>query len=74
MANDPEKALQDLRQRIAAEGLPQLSSEALSRVQHPGQPGSRPASSKASEATVKLSEEALRLFREKADSKWPWRK
>jgi hypothetical protein len=29
MADDPEKALEELRKRIAAEGLPKLSPEAL---------------------------------------------
>jgi hypothetical protein len=74
MANDPEKTLQDLRQRIAAEGLPKLSSEALSRFSHAGQPRPLSASPMVPQNPVKLSEEALRLFREKGDSKWPWRR
>ena len=36
MPDDPDKTLQELRQRIATEGLPKLSAEALRVVQTGG--------------------------------------
>ena len=36
MPDDPDKTLQELRQRIATEGLPKLSAEALRVVQARG--------------------------------------
>jgi hypothetical protein len=72
MADDPEKSLHELRQRIAAEGLPMLSAEALRSYKREERRGPRLAQPTASKPLLSLSPEALRLFREKADPAWPW--
>jgi hypothetical protein len=74
MPDDPEKTLQDLRQRIATEGLPKLSAEALRSYKREERRGPRLAQPTAPKPLLSLSPEALRLFREKADPAWPWKR
>ncbi len=74
MANDPEKTLQELRQRIAAEGLPKLSTEALRSYKREERYRPKPVLPTASKPLFKLSPEALRLFHEKANPTWPWKR
>jgi hypothetical protein len=73
MTDDPIKALEELRQRIASEGLPRLSAEALragklDRRQRPPPPVA------SSEKPLTLSDEARRLFQQKSDPQWLWRR
>jgi hypothetical protein len=72
MPDNPEKTLQELRQRISTEGLPKLSAEALRLYNREERRGPRMAQPTASKPPLSLSPEALRLFREKADPAWPW--
>ena len=72
MADDPETALRELRQRIAAEGLPKLSAEALHTYKREEPRGPKLVQPNASKAPLSLSPEALRLYYEKADPSWPW--
>jgi hypothetical protein len=65
MSDDPDKTLKELRQRIATEGLPTLSAEALQSYKREEQRGSK--------SLLSLSPEAPRLFRDKADPAWYWR-
>ncbi len=74
MPDDPEKSLQELRQRIAAEGLPKLSAEALRSYKREVRCSHKIAQPTASKPLLSLSPEALRLFQEKADPAWPWRR
>ena len=73
MPDDPEKNPKELRQRIATEGLPKLSAEALRVYKREEQRGPRLAQPTPSKPLLSLSPEALRLFREKADPAWPWK-
>ncbi len=74
MANDREKTLQELHQRIAAERLPKLSAEALRSYKREVQHGPKPVLPSASKPLFMLSPEALRLFYEKANPIWPWKR
>jgi hypothetical protein len=74
MADDPEKTLQELRQRIIIGGLPKLSAEALRSYEREERRGPRLTQPTASKPLLSLSPEALRLFREKADPAWPWKR
>jgi hypothetical protein len=74
MADDPEKTLQELRQRIIIGGLPKLSAEALRSCKREEQCCPKLAQPTASKPLLSLSPEALRLFREKADPAWPWKR
>jgi hypothetical protein len=71
--DDPETALRELRQRIAAEGLPKLSAEALHTYKREEGRGPKLVRLNASKAPLSLSPEALRLYHEKADPSWPWK-
>jgi hypothetical protein len=71
--DDPETTLRELRQRIAAEGLPKLSAEALHSYQREERRGPKLVRPNASKASLSLSPEALRLYYEKADPSWPWK-
>jgi hypothetical protein len=73
MADDPEKTLQELRQRIATEGLPKLSAEALRLYKREGWHRPKLAQPIGLKPSLSLSPEAFRLFREKADPAWPWK-
>ena len=74
MPDDPEKSLQELRQRIAAEGLPKLSADALRSCKREEWYRPKVVQQTASKPLLSLSSEALRLFREKADPAWLWRR
>ena len=74
MPDDPEKTLQELRQRICTEGLPKLSAEAVRLYKREERRCPRLAQPVASKPLLSLSPEALRLFREKADPAWPWKR
>ena len=74
MPDDPEKTLQELRQRITSGGLPKLSAEALRLYNREERRGPRMAQPTASKPPLSLSPEALRLFREKADPACPWKR
>jgi hypothetical protein len=73
MPDDPEKTLQELRQRIVTEGLPKLSSEALRSLKREEWRGPKLAQPTGSKPLLSLSPEALRLFRERADPAWLWK-
>ena len=72
MPDDPEKTLQELRQRIATEGLPKLSAEALRSYKRQERHSPKLVPPTAAKPPLSLSQEALRLFHEKGDPKWPW--
>jgi hypothetical protein len=74
MADNPEKTLKELRQRIATEGLPKLSAEALRSYKREVWHRPKLAQPTAFQSLLSLSPEALRLFREKADPAWPWKR
>ena len=75
MPDDPEKALEELRKRIAAEGLPKLSPEALRKFKQGSRRGRlHLVEPTASGGPLRLSEEARRLYFEKSDPQWMWRK
>ena len=74
MPDASENTLQDLRKRIAAESLPKLSAEALRSYKREVRGGPKIAQPTASKPLIGLSPEALRLFREKADPAWPWKR
>ncbi len=74
MADDPERTLQELRQRIATEGLPKLSAQALRSLKREEWRGPKLVQPNASKPLFSLSPEALRLFHEKADPAWPWKR
>jgi hypothetical protein len=67
MPDDPDQTLRELRQRIATEGLPKLSAEALRSYKREGWRGPRLVQRTVSKPLLSQSPEALRLFREKAD-------
>lgn len=74
MPDDPDKTLQELRQRIVTEGLPKLSAEALRVYKREERRGPKLVQPTISKPLLSLSPEALRLFREKADPAWPWKR
>ena len=74
MPDDPETTLRELRQRIAAEGLPKLSAEALHTYKREERRGPRLVRPNAAKAPLSLSPEALRLYHEKTDPSWPWQR
>jgi hypothetical protein len=74
MPDDPEKTLQELRQRISTEGLPKLSAEALRLYKREERRGPKLVQPSASKPLLSLSPEALRLFREKDNPAWPWKR
>jgi hypothetical protein len=74
MPDDPNETLKVLRQRIISEGLPKLSAEALRSYKREERRGPKLAQPSASKPPLSLSSEALRLFREKADPAWPWKR
>jgi hypothetical protein len=74
MPDDPGKALQELRQKIAAEGLPKLSPQALRLFKQADRRGPKLVRKPTSDNPLSLSDEARRLFHEKSDPNWPWRK
>jgi hypothetical protein len=74
MPDDPEKSLRELRQRIIIGGLPKLSAEALRSYEREERRGPRLTQPTASKPLLSLSPEALRLFREKADPAWLWKR
>ena len=67
MPDDAETTLRELRQRIAAEGLPKLSAEALHTYKREERRGPRLVRPNVAKAPLSLSPEALRLFYQKAD-------
>jgi len=73
MPDDPDQTLQELRQKIAAEGLPKLSEETLRRFTQADRRGWKLVRQPTSPTPLSLSEEARRLFHEKSDPNWPWR-
>lgn len=73
MTDDPAQALERLRQQLAAEGLPKLSPEAL-RAAKLDRPVRSHAPRKEIDAALKLSEEALRLYQQKSELQWLWRR
>ncbi len=73
MPDDPETTLRELRQRIAAEGLPMLSAEALHTYKREKKRGPKLVRPNAAKAPLSLSPEALRLYHEKASPSWPWK-
>lgn len=73
MTNDPALELEELRQRIAADGLPKLSPEAL-RAANLDRQERRHAPKKEGDAPLKLSDEALSLYRRKTEVQWLWRR
>jgi hypothetical protein len=74
MPDNPNETLKVLRQRIISEGLPKLSAEALRSYKREERRGPKLAQPSASKPPLSLSSEALRLFREKADPAWPWKR
>jgi hypothetical protein len=74
MPDDPENTLQELRHRIATEGLPRLSTEALRIYTRNERHCPTLVQPNAPKPLLSLSSEALRLFREKADPAWPWKR
>ncbi|ANY77331.1 hypothetical protein BB934_03070 [Microvirga ossetica] len=74
MPDDPDKTLQELRHLIATGGLPKLSAEALRVYKREERRSPRLAQPTTSKPLLSLSSEALRLFREKADPAWPWKR
>jgi hypothetical protein len=74
MPDDSEKTLQELHQRITAEGLPKLSAEALRSLKREEWRDPKLAQPTSSRPPFSLSPEALRLFRERADPAWPWKR
>jgi hypothetical protein len=74
MPDDPYETLQELRQRIISEGLPKLSAEALRSYKREERRGPKLARPTTSKPLLSLFPEALRLFREKADPAWLWKR
>jgi hypothetical protein len=73
LTDDPKKALEELRKRIALERLPKLSQDAL-RAAKLDEPTRRLRAPSEPSQALKLSEEARRLYLRKSDSDWLWRK
>jgi hypothetical protein len=74
MPDDLDKTLLELRQRLITESLPKLSAEALRLYKRDERRGPRLAQPTAPKPLLSLSPEALRLFREKADPAWLWKR
>jgi hypothetical protein len=74
MPDDPEQTLQELRHRIATEGLPKLSAAALRTYMQKERHRPKLMQPTASKPPLSLSQEALRLFHKKSDPEWPWRR
>jgi hypothetical protein len=74
MADDPEKTLQELRQRIAIEPLPRLSTGALCLYKRNTRHSPKLVQSPPFKHQLCLSEEARRLFHKMSDPEWPWRR
>jgi hypothetical protein len=72
MPDDPEKTLQELRQRLVTEGLPRLSAEALRSFKREDRRGLKLAQPQPLGRALILSEEARRLFLKKIDPDWLW--
>ncbi len=74
MPDDPDKTLPELRHRIATEGLPKLSPEALRSFMREDRRGPKLMQQPLPRNVLSLSEEARRLFHRKTDPEWPWRR
>jgi hypothetical protein len=74
MPDNPETTLQELRHRIATEGLPKLSPEALRSFKREDRHGRKLIKPPLPRNVPSLSEEARRLFLKKSDPEWPWRR
>jgi hypothetical protein len=72
MPDEPDRTLQELRHRIATEGLPKLSAEALRSFKREDRRGPRLTQPSLPRNVLSLSEEARRLFVKKSDREWPW--
>jgi hypothetical protein len=73
LSDDPDKALEELRKRIASESLPKLSQDAL-RAAKLNRRGHRLTARPEPGEAPTLSEEARRLYLRKSDPDWPWRR
>jgi hypothetical protein len=62
MPDDPEKIMQELRQRIATEGLPKLSPEPLRSYKREYRQSPKLAQPPSPKHALSLSQEARRLF------------
>jgi hypothetical protein len=74
MPDDPDKTLQELRHRIAIEGLPKLSAETLRSYKREVRGGPKLVQPPLPRNVLSMSEEARRLFHRKVDPEWPWRR
>ncbi|WP_134495703.1 hypothetical protein [Microvirga pakistanensis] len=74
MPDDLDETLQQLRHRIATEGLPKLSPEALRSLKREDWHGPKLVQPPPPGKALSLSEEARRLFLKKVDPEWPWRR
>ena len=74
MPDDPDRTLQELRHRIATEGLPKLSPEALRSYKQEDRHGPKLVRTPLPRNALSLSEEARRLFVKKSEPEWPWRR
>ena len=74
MPGDPDKTLQELRQRIIIDGLPKLSAEALCSFKREDRRDLKVAQPPLSRTVLSPSQEARRLFVRKSDPEWPWRR
>jgi hypothetical protein len=74
MPDNPETILQELRHRLATEGLPKLSAEVLRTFKRVDQHGPKVAQAPLPRNVLSLSEEARRLFHRKTDPEWPSRR
>ncbi|WP_154660883.1 hypothetical protein [Microvirga lotononidis] len=74
MPDDPETTLQELRHRLATEGLPKLSAEALRSFKREDRRDLKLAQPPLSRTVLSLSQKARRLFVRKSDPEWPWRR
>jgi hypothetical protein len=74
MPDNPDRTLQELRHRIATEGLPKLSAEAVRSFKRVNHHGPKVAQQPLPRTVLRLSEEARRLFHRKVDPEWPWRR
>jgi hypothetical protein len=72
MPDDPEITLQELRHRVATEGLPKLSAEALRSFKREDQQSPKLVQPPPPRRVLSLSEEARRLFHRKTNPEWPW--
>jgi hypothetical protein len=74
MPDDRDRTLQELRERIATEGLSKLSPDALRSFKREERRGPKLAQPPRPRNVLSLSEEARRLFAKKSDPEWPWRR